>query len=72
MESQLRSSLIESVEIDRETGEMVINFVSGASYAYGNTSSTDVVSLLTAESPGRWFIENIRSHPELYPARRIG
>lgn len=72
MASPVKSSLIESVEIDQETGEMVVNFVSGASYAYGNTGSADAVSLLEAESPGRWFIENIRSRPELYPARRIG
>jgi hypothetical protein len=64
---QLKSARILEVQYDAETQEMWITFVRGGKYKYSNVTEDIYIALVTAESPGRIFDQEIKSNPSKYP-----
>jgi hypothetical protein len=63
-----RSSNISRVGFDRDAGEMIVEFQSGATYAYAGADSATAEALATDPTPGGYFHKNIRDR---YPTRKI-
>ena len=58
----LRSSAIQSIDSDLETGHLLVEFNNGALYEYSNVPRHIVDALLNAPSKGKFFNEAIRGH----------
>lgn len=63
----LQSSNIAAAGYDDATGELVVEFKSGAQYAYGAPREI-YDGLVSALSPGQYFFRNVR---DVYATRRI-
>ncbi|QDP61556.1 MAG: hypothetical protein Tp138OMZ00d2C19078261_17 [Prokaryotic dsDNA virus sp.] len=59
-ELAVNSSAIESATYDLTSGDLVVNFHSGATTTYGNVPPDVVLELEVAPSSGRYFNQNIR------------
>lgn len=58
---QVRSTSIASVGYDGARQRLEVEFVRGAVYQYFGVPSTVVAALLSSESVGRYFAENIQN-----------
>lgn len=56
----LRSSMIEAAGYDPDTRTLEIEFTGGRSYTFPNVPPDVYESLLGAESPGRYFNQQIK------------
>ena len=63
----LRSSNVARAAYDSEAGELLVEFVSGATYAYQNQSESSLDDLVNSSSPGSWVARWLKP----LPARRI-
>lgn len=68
---QLKSARILEVQYDAETQEMEITFVRGGKYKYSNIPEDIYIVLVTAESPGKIFEQEIKSNPSKYPFEKV-
>jgi hypothetical protein len=69
----VRSSLLQAIGFDESTGELIIQFPRGATYAYSGESVRDHYTMLMSpdnESVGKYFLQNIKNKPEI-PCRRL-
>ncbi len=65
------STAINAVGYRRKSKVMVVEFVSGSAYAYGNVSRRQYAKFWQAESKGSWVALNLVRHPDLHPYQRI-
>jgi hypothetical protein len=63
----LRSSNVARAAYDSDAGELLVEFVSGATYAYQNQSESSLDDLVNSSSPGSWVARWLKP----LPARRI-
>jgi hypothetical protein len=63
----VRSTNVAAVGFDEDTQELIVEFASGASYAYGGQSEATLQDLLNSNSPGSYVARHLRH----LPARRI-
>jgi hypothetical protein len=57
---QLKSSNLDSAEYDAETRQMTIRFKGGTVYTYEDVDQATYDGLMTAPSPGSYFVSKIR------------
>jgi hypothetical protein len=62
------SSNIAAVGYDDESGELVVEFISGGVYSYPGVTREVYDGLMSAPSKGRYFFQAIRG---VYAGRRI-
>lgn len=68
----IESSMISEAGYDVESRKLLVRFKRGGSvYEYENITLLIWHQFMNAESKGRFFSENVRSHPELYPYREV-
>jgi hypothetical protein len=58
------SSLILQVEYDEDTKKLRVHFQKGKVAEYSDVSQVTVDALRLADSPGQYFLQNIRGHYE--------
>jgi hypothetical protein len=58
--SVVRSSAIQSVEFDDETGELVVTFRNGSSYTYPNVTIGTYEEFVNSSSPGSYWHSNLK------------
>ena len=56
----LRSSNLHSAEYDAETHMLEITFKSGSTYVHSGVDEGTYEGLMSAASPGKFFVENIK------------
>lgn len=59
----VRSSNVSQVGFDEDSGELLVEFKSGAVYAYSNQSEAAYQDLLTTDSPGSYVSKWLRNQP---------
>jgi hypothetical protein len=62
IEAKLESSAIESIHYDENLDNLRVTFHSGGSYDYPSVPKEKVLGLLSAESAGKYFHQNIRQY----------
>lgn len=63
----VKSSNVAAAGFDEDTQELIVEFTSGASYAYSGQSEATLQDLLTSTSPGSYVSRHLRNAP----SRRI-
>jgi hypothetical protein len=58
--SRLSSSALSHAEFDDESGELVVTFRNGASYAYADQTIETYEALCSAASPGAYWHANLK------------
>ena len=65
--NNLNSSAIESLSLDRETSEALVEFKNGKKYTYSNVNDSAIESVLLnpAQSIGQWVNKNLVNDPQV-------
>jgi hypothetical protein len=63
--NKVSSSNIQAIGRDPESSTLVILFKGGRSYAYTPVTEEMYLELYNAESVGQYFIQNIKTNPEI-------
>lgn len=69
--ANVKSSQIESVGYDLDTMTLEIEFKGGSVYRYDSVGPTVYSDLMSAESVGSYFIQNIKKYPQVYPYTKV-
>lgn len=69
--AHVKSSQIETVGYDPDTMTLEIEFKGGSVYRYDSVGPTVFADLMSAESVGSYFIQNIKKYPAVYPYTKV-
>lgn len=68
---EVKSSQIRSIGYNPETKVLEMQFTPGSVYTYDRVPVEKHIGLMMSDSKGKYFAENIKCFPELYPFTRI-
>ncbi len=71
MKLLVESHMAQSIEYFPRDNKLVVEYCSGKTYVYKNVSNVLFLEMISAESLGKWFHNNILKNPKKYPFIRM-
>lgn len=64
MRVPVTSSNLKAIGYDKDTRVLIVEFLTGGVYEYSNVEESVYVNFLTAPSPGRYFLQEVKNKYE--------